>query len=1219
MDCHSVPTFSCKHVEGYMAKSRKVLTFHEYMQNMAKSASPKKRSRIKKQENPPITPTPTLTPYAQATRTLGRNAGTGPMTAAQIGATSTPVTNSRIWIPTDTAEPEYTATPEPSPTYDVTNTPSPTITPTPVSTDYPDAYTDLRNVLVGTPMPKFGEKYPRPAQSIEDFMTNPIRQTAVKGVTNQDLASLAPTTRSLYPTSTVYIPPETRGITNQSTKSLTVDESKELAENVIRQAGNARLMFGQNTAFDPENIGLTDEDYSRRMTTDTKGNPVYPPTLSDLLQMPLNDTNRQMFRERFGRDTFNADDLNVIQNYLITLNNASKSGAIKASDTSTQAQDELKEVGNTVASDPEAQNDFWSKFFGATDERLKPKATAQSDTKDFIQPMVSGYYDFMRFNDMNTKTSNLLNTVRGYIDKTKLEGDRLPYDYNIDRKIIEEEYPVVSKEVAQVLGTAQAKKPPKPAYLDPTQVSVLYGANEYGIGDKRETGYDEERDRDWIDVTAPDYVKYRVFTGDPNQPSVAISHPGLTATARKLTGTPTPEPTLSPTPKVKGAVTGARQTATAQAEKDFVTEARNTLASFANDGTGADNAFDAISVLRQYRPNSVTIDKYGNASYTDPVTKQVIIVDSDGLVTRNTIPQATGTAQALNSMYATPTATSAPTATTTPTATQSPDEDMAAYDAEKQKLIEDIDTYVKQEKTNTKGFFQRLNALAQMGALKDDAQYGKYLESPSGRVYFGADVNEYLNNNYVLDQSTRPFAVTNPTLTALAGQPPDTASSDSFLPAIGSPLDVAEDEKPLYTPPQALGYVPANWRTDAEIANTYNEPAYVTQRPSYNPTPTPGTGTNTQQGGGNWFQNAWNWVTGNDEQGMIAPKKVYAADRNTATPSVGTATTTRTPTFTATKTTTPTPTQTATTVPAKQTSPQITPTITATQTGAQLQDMQRQRAQQQAQAVLSQSQNKAVSRWSAPNGAMQAAQAQAQQPAPNGAMQAAQAQQQIQPKPTTPAVPPFDPSKMGYTAPTATVQYGTYKPASSATTGAAGTAGTPATSTTTQPAVTAPSVATQTVGTKGSAKLARDKKKHGKLKKDISVGTGLTAHATQPVKESPMPKIKTSYGRYKYPKSSPSSTKYGVTNDTFRKQMNVMYPRQEMANVMPMPPAREHNRVQQMPMSYESPQYVRKMAGSEGMNDMQFTAPSLPKMPEQKRDVQKYTSANLNKYEKRGK
>lgn len=1178
MDCHSVPTFSCKHVEGYMAKSRKVLTFHEYMQNMAKSASPKKRSRIKKQENPPS------------------------------------------WRPTNTAEPEYTATPEPSPTFYTTPTNTIVPTATTVSDNPPGQYSDERNFLYNTPMPLINSTMIPPGSWVNEG----ARGSALRGMTGIEPQNLIPTSFPVIPTkpsrsfivSNPYINPAMK----------TVDSLGVSSESISDQANaifvDAQKDFGEkigDITFKPSKIRLSADDYKSGAVLDANQVPIFPATLGELLELPRNPE----LQAKYGRSTYNADDLRVIANAVKDVNNITEDVFTANRDVSEDARTGLQELANKQPKEPTAW-DNWNKwFFGAENQDVKSPEQAVADTKNYARPLVEGYYGMYNAQELASTTNNLINDLESKaqqlfpVDARGNPINPLPYNYGaVKTQVARDAVPAATN----VAGAIQNN-----LYPDVEDAQALIAANSLLPKDQQaRTGEGRTASGQgytWIDtnINGSPY-RLRVFSDSVQ----AISHPNLTRTAVARTasalGSRTPTGTTTNNQSGTGAVTGARQTATAQAEQDSVTEARDTLASFANNGKGVDNAIEAISVLRQYRPDSVTIDDNDNYSYTDPVTQQVITVNArSGAVTRNTIPQATGTAQALNRLNATPTATSEPTATTTPTATQSPEEDMAAYDAEKQKLIEDIDIYVKQEKTNTKGFFQRLNALAQMGALKDDAQYGKYLESPSGRVYFGADVNEYLNNNYVLDQSTRPFAVTNPTLTALAGQPPDTASSDSFLPAIGSPLDVAEDEKPLYTPPQALGYVPANWRTDAEIANTYNEPAYVTQRPSYNPTPTPGTGTNTQQGGGNWLQNAWNWVTGNDEQGMVAPKKVYAADRNTATPSVGTATTTRTPTFTATKTTTPTPTQTATTVPAKQTSPQITPTITATQTGAQLQDMQRQRAQQQAQAVLSQSQNKAVSRWSAPNGAMQAAQAQAQQPAPNGAMQAAQAQQQIQPKPAVPAVPPFDPSKMGYTAPTATVQYGTYKPASSATTGAAGTAGTPATSTTTQPAVTAPSVATQTVGTKGSAKLARDKKKHGKLKKDISVGTGLTAHATQPVKESPMPKIKTSYGRYKYPKSSPSSTKYGVTNDTFRKQMNVMYPRQEMANVMPMPPAREHNRVQQMPMSYESPQYVRKMAGSEGMNDMQFTAPSLPKMPEQKRDVQKYTSANLNKYEKRGK
>jgi len=95
-------------------------------------------------------------------------------------------------------------------------------------------------------------------------------------------------------------------------------------------------------------------------------------------------------------------------------------------------------------------------------------------------------------------------------------------------------------------------------------------------------------------------------------------------------------------------------------------------------------------------------------------------------------------------------------------------------------------------------------------------------------------------------------------------------------------------------------------------------------------------------------------------------------------------------------------------------------------------------------------------------------------------------------------------------------------------------------------------------------------KKGASLKKDISTGTGLTARATQPVKESPMPKVRTTYGTYgsyKFKKPEPNrSAKYGQDQQVqqpFRKQMDVMQPRQTSMNPMQYPPAREPQRTQQ--------------------------------------------------------
>ena len=95
----------------------------------------------------------------------------------------------------------------------------------------------------------------------------------------------------------------------------------------------------------------------------------------------------------------------------------------------------------------------------------------------------------------------------------------------------------------------------------------------------------------------------------------------------------------------------------------------------------------------------------------------------------------------------------------------------------------------------------------------------------------------------------------------------------------------------------------------------------------------------------------------------------------------------------------------------------------------------------------------------------------------------------------------------------------------------------------------------------GPTKQARmsSRKKAGKLKKDIGVGTGLTAHATQPVPESPMPKIRTTYGSYKFKKPQQQrSAKYGEDqqlNQPIRKQINPVQPRQTMQNVMQFPPS----------------------------------------------------------------
>lgn len=118
-----------------------------------------------------------------------------------------------------------------------------------------------------------------------------------------------------------------------------------------------------------------------------------------------------------------------------------------------------------------------------------------------------------------------------------------------------------------------------------------------------------------------------------------------------------------------------------------------------------------------------------------------------------------------------------------------------------------------------------------------------------------------------------------------------------------------------------------------------------------------------------------------------------------------------------------------------------------------------------------------------------------------------------------------------------------------------------------------PPPAKQYSGAGMGAKVARmpSSNKKGKLKKDIGTGAGLTAHATQPVKESPMPKITTRYGGYKYPNKNSafsSSNKYGEKlnlQQSIRKQMvpvnskqtiSMLNSHQQMPNVMQYPPSR---------------------------------------------------------------
>ena len=115
------------------------------------------------------------------------------------------------------------------------------------------------------------------------------------------------------------------------------------------------------------------------------------------------------------------------------------------------------------------------------------------------------------------------------------------------------------------------------------------------------------------------------------------------------------------------------------------------------------------------------------------------------------------------------------------------------------------------------------------------------------------------------------------------------------------------------------------------------------------------------------------------------------------------------------------------------------------------------------------------------------------------------------------------------------------------------------------------------------------KRQKGKIKKDIGVGTGLTAHATQPVAESPMPRVHTSYGNYKFKKPSQEnrSAKYGESQQLqqpVRKQidaMQPMQPRQTMVNPMQYPPSRApQHTLNPMPLDSNESMMFKKYMGS---------------------------------------
>lgn len=126
------------------------------------------------------------------------------------------------------------------------------------------------------------------------------------------------------------------------------------------------------------------------------------------------------------------------------------------------------------------------------------------------------------------------------------------------------------------------------------------------------------------------------------------------------------------------------------------------------------------------------------------------------------------------------------------------------------------------------------------------------------------------------------------------------------------------------------------------------------------------------------------------------------------------------------------------------------------------------------------------------------------------------------------------------------------------------------------------------------------KRQKGKIKKDIGVGTGLTAHATQPVAESPMPRVHTSYGNYKFKKPSQEnrSAKYGESQQLqqpVRKQIDAMQPRQTMVNPMQYPPSRvPQHTLNPMPLDSNESMMFKKYMGSLTEQPVQSNDKYLP-------------------------
>ncbi|MFN9110871.1 MAG: hypothetical protein ACK5XN_12465, partial [Bacteroidota bacterium] len=253
-----------------MTKSRKVMSFQEYMQNIAKSASTKKRSRIKKEDtSPPITPTPTATytytptatrtvsPTMTATRTVSPTMTATPTVVPEYVKNVVRKPSAPLARVTNTPDVEPSITTTSTPETEQTATTIPSITPTRYTTNPNDKFTGRVDAISSSPMPLMGSAVP-----VEEAMSGE-RGQGIKDMTGQDAISFGPTAWPVQPSATAFRPagfPAAFVAEEKDMPVISQGRSQELASNVGKMVEDLQVIFGpQSDVFNeinPENIKL---------------------------------------------------------------------------------------------------------------------------------------------------------------------------------------------------------------------------------------------------------------------------------------------------------------------------------------------------------------------------------------------------------------------------------------------------------------------------------------------------------------------------------------------------------------------------------------------------------------------------------------------------------------------------------------------------------------------------------------------------------------------------------------------------------------------------------------------------------------------------------------------------------------------------------------------------------------------------------------------------